>query len=233
MSEISALRGNTAFEFKDFDAYLFDIDGTLLNSRDWVHYNAFHEALREIYGCEQKIDNVPVQGNTDVGILRAASRLCGVDDRQFASGLEAARKLMGDEVERNAAELRPELCESIRDLLERLNSAGRLMGVCTGNFERIGWAKLTASGVRDFFRTGSFSDNNEFRTDIFRDGVEKARTTLGSGARVCFIGDTPNDIAAARSLDIPVVAVATGIFTIDQLQEHGPTHCVGCCRELL
>ena len=65
------------------DAYLFDIDGTLLNSRDGVHYHAFHAAVREVYGIDSSIDGVPVHGNTDLGILRAVARRAGLSDTEF------------------------------------------------------------------------------------------------------------------------------------------------------
>ena len=65
------------------DAYLFDIDGTLLNSGDAVHYDAFHRALRDVFGIEAKIEGVPVHGNTDVGILRAVTRNAGIDEATF------------------------------------------------------------------------------------------------------------------------------------------------------
>ena len=40
------------FDWRAADAYLFDIDGTLLNSRDAVHYWAMHNAVKEVYGFE-------------------------------------------------------------------------------------------------------------------------------------------------------------------------------------
>jgi hypothetical protein len=64
---------SSSFDWRRFDAYLFDIDGTLLNAQGGVHYNSFHTALREVYGCEGRIDEVPVHGNTDIGILRRSS----------------------------------------------------------------------------------------------------------------------------------------------------------------
>ena len=76
--------------WRDADAYLFDLDGTLLNSWDGVHYNAFHRALREVYGVEMNIDGVPVHGNTDIGILRAAASNAGVSDEVFGQKLPAA-----------------------------------------------------------------------------------------------------------------------------------------------
>ena len=230
---MSTLGPRNGFDWHAFDAYLFDIDGTLLNSRDGVHYHSFHKALRHVYQCDAKIDSVPVQGNTDIGILRAAAALCGVEGERFEKGLHEALAMMAQEVEQNADQLRPELCPSIRELLDALHDDGKLMGVCTGNLQKIGWAKLKAAGIRQHFSVGGFSDHHEFRPDIFRDAMDQAQAQLGTQAKVCFVGDTPNDILAAQKLGMPVVAVATGIFPIHELQQHAPTHCVSCCAELL
>src|ERR1043166_4408679 len=51
------------FQWDAADAYLFDIDGTLLNSRDAVHYFSFRNAVRQVLGVEVGIDGVPVLGN--------------------------------------------------------------------------------------------------------------------------------------------------------------------------
>jgi len=215
------------------DAYLFDIDGTLLNSRDGVHYNAFHAAVREIYGIDSKIDGVPVHGNTDRGILRAVARRAGLSDPEFESKLPAAIDCMCATAARNAGGMAPELCPSIRDLLDTLHSSGKLLGVVSGNLEPIGWLKLEAAGVKDFFAFGSFSGGRELRRDIFAHGLEEVRRLAGDGARACFVGDTPADIEAARLVGSPILAVATGIFTRADLLAHAPDACVDCCSNLL
>ena len=215
------------------DAYLFDIDGTLLNSRDGVHYNAFHAAVREIYGIDSKIDGVPVHGNTDLGILRAVARRAGLSDADFEGKLPAAIDCMCATAARNAGGMAPELCPSIRDLLEKLRRQGKLLGVVSGNLEPIGWMKLQAAGIKQFFAFGSFSNQRELRRDIFRHGLQQARQRLGAAARVCFVGDTPSDIEAAREVGSPVLAVATGIFSVADLRTHKPNACVGCCSELV
>ncbi len=134
--------------------------------------------------------------------------------------------MMRAEVERNADRIRPELCPSIAELLAALHADGKLLGVVTGNLERIGWAKLEHAGIRKYFDFGSFSDQREKREDIFRHGAEQARRLRGSATSVCFIGDTPADIRAAASVGLPVIAVATGIYSREQLAEHGPPLCV-------
>ena len=215
------------------DAYLFDIDGTLLNSNDPVHYHAFHTAAREVYGVESRIDGVPVHGNTDIGILRAVLRREGRTDEEFERKLPQAIALMCEEARRNAHQMRPQLCPSIRELLDVLHGAGKLLGVASGNLEPIAWLKLEAAGVRQYFSFGSFSDRNELRKDIFRHAIAEARSRLGDGTTVCAVGDTPADIQAARAAGIPVIAVATGIFDVETLQQHKPDVCVPCCTDLL
>src|SRR5689334_16612540 len=142
------------------DAYLFDIDGTLLNTRDAVHYFAFRNALHQFYGIDGTIDGVPVHGNTDLGILRAVLRRAGIADADFERDVPRLIQHMCNEVQRNAAGIRVELCPSIPELLARLHGSGKLLGIVSGNLETIGWAKLEAAELRKYFSFGSFSDRH-------------------------------------------------------------------------
>jgi phosphoglycolate phosphatase-like HAD superfamily hydrolase len=220
------------FNWRAFDAYLFDIDGTLLNSRDAVHYDAFLIAMRELYGRAVGLDGVPVQGSTDPIILLAALEQAGICEAEGRSALNAAMARMCTEVEARANELRPELCSAVPRLLAELKSAGKLLGVTSGNVERIGWAKLNAAGIGEYFSFGSFSDRNESRTEIFRWGAEEVQRRLGGTARVCFVGDTPADVASAKACGFPVIAVATGIYSLVELAKGEPEMCIPGCETL-
>jgi phosphoglycolate phosphatase len=219
------------FNWRAFDAYLFDIDGTLLNSRDPVHYEAFLLAMRELYGRAVGLDGVVLHGSTDPLILLAALARAGICEAQSRLVLPAAMDRMCSEVESRAAELRPELCPAVPRLLAELKAAGKLMGVTSGNVERIAWAKLKAAGIAQFFAFGSFSDRHESRAEIFHWGAQHARL-LRSGARVCFVGDTPADIAAAKFCGFPVIAVATGIHSVQELSQAEPDLCIPACESL-
>lgn len=215
------------------DAYLFDIDGTLVNGRDTVQYFAFRHAVRETFGLDATIDGVYVHGNTDIGILRAVLKREGVLDDIIDTNLSRLVAAMCEEVRRNAAGIRVDICPSISDLLARLRDAGKVLGVASGNLETIGWAKLEAAGLREFFSFGAFSDRQEHRENIFRDGIAQARAIAGKTASVMVVGDTPSDIHAARKAGVPVVSVATGRFTLEELRALNPDVCVSCCTELL
>jgi phosphoglycolate phosphatase-like HAD superfamily hydrolase len=223
----------SAFRWDAADAYLFDIDGTLLNSRDGVHYHAFHNAVRQFFGVASRIDGVPLHGNTDLGIIRAVLRRECVPNAEIDAKLPLMTAAMCEEVELNASAMQPELCPSVKELIQRLHSAGKLLAVASGNLEKIAWKKLEASGLRPFFAFGSFSDHREVRADIIRWGVEEARRRLSDAAVVYVVGDTPADIQAAHEVGVPVIAVATGIFSLEELQSYQPDLCVSCCTELL
>ena len=110
------------FDWSAAHAYLFDIDGTLLNSRDAVHYHAFHRAVAQVFGLNFHFDGVPVHGNTDVGILRAYLENAGVPEHDWGPRLPEVLELMSAEVERNSAELRPEICPSVVELIQQLSA---------------------------------------------------------------------------------------------------------------
>ena len=221
------------FDWTASDCYLFDIDGTLLNSRDAVHYHAFHHAVSAVFGLEFRLDGVPVHGNTDVGILRAYLEQADMPEVEWRSRLPQALELMSAEVERNARDLCPDVCPGIPELLVRLTNQRKLLGVASGNLERVGWAKLNAGGLRRHFSFGAFSGTLEKRDDVIAHGVQQARRLRGSGTTVCVVGDTPADIRSAHVNGVPAIAVATGIYGIEELIACNPEMCVSCCDDLL
>jgi phosphoglycolate phosphatase-like HAD superfamily hydrolase len=108
-----------------------------------------------------------------------------------------------------------------------------LLGVASGNLESVGWHKIEAARLRQFFSFGFYSDRCETRAGIFQRAVECVWQTLGPEARTCFIGDTPADVRAAREIGALIVAVASGTFRLEELKACGPDLCVMGCEELL
>jgi phosphoglycolate phosphatase len=215
------------------DAYFFDIDGTLMVSRDLVHWHAMHQAMLEVYGLDANFDGIPYHGKTDVAILRMALTRLGISDSAFADKLPAALAVVRREVSANVARFKPDVCASVPKLLAQIQQLGKLLGVATGNLESVGWHKLKAAGLRHFFTCGSFGDGFELRVGIFDHAVSTARSRLGNSASVCFFGDTPDDIHAARMVNAQIVAVGTGIFPVAELARFEPDLCCESCAEML
>jgi phosphoglycolate phosphatase len=213
------------------DAYIFDIDGTLLVTKDLVHWNALHRAMLEVYGVDTTIDGIQYHGKTDLSILRAALAREGIEDSVFESKLPKALAVVGCDVEAHCRQIVPEICPGIRQLLQSIRDSGQLIGVASGNLETVGWRKLEAAGLREFFTFGCFSDHCESRAGIFRGAIETATQLLGPQARTCFIGDTPDDVQAAKEVGANILAVATGTFSFEELSACSPDLCVAHCGE--
>lgn len=205
-----------------FDAYLFDIDGTLLHCTDAVHYFGFCEVLSQIAGKPVNLDGVNAHGNVDVGILRDALAIAGVPEATWRSRLPAMRDQLCRYVEAHKAEFQADALPGVRAVLEHLRDKGAVLGIATGNLGSIGRVKLEHVGLWDFFTVGGWSDDFETRTDVFRNAIAKMRASTHSDAAICVLGDTPADIAAAHANALPVIAVATGIYTPQQLMAAPP-----------
>src|SRR5437899_12743408 len=119
---------------KQADICIFDIDGTLLNSRDAVHYFAFLNAIRTVFDVEANTDGIHMHGNTDIGILRAVAQRAGITPTALETELPGIIARMCAEVESNSKDLRPELCPSIREMVVSLHDTGKILGVATGTF---------------------------------------------------------------------------------------------------
>jgi hypothetical protein len=172
------LQNDNGFRWRDADAYLFDIDGTLLLSPDRTHRYALHRALLEVYGLETTIDGIAYHGKTDPGIVRAAAERAGITtdviDQSMAAALEVVRRDAAEKAER----FRPNVLPGIREVLDLLRGAGKLLGVSSGNLESIAWIKLKAAGLAEYFEFGCFADECELRVDVFSKAILEVRRRL-------------------------------------------------------
>jgi phosphoglycolate phosphatase-like HAD superfamily hydrolase len=216
-----------------YDAYLFDIDGTLLRDPGRVHYNAFSKACLEVLGHPLSLEPVTVAGSTDPRILRDAFAAAGIADETWRPHQPRLLEAICSAVEREAASMQLTIMPGVVDALRHLAAAGKWLGVATGNLESIGWLKLERSELRQHFTFGGFSDAHEQRADMIAAAAAAARKLAGAHASVVVVGDTPSDIEAARANALPVIAVATGHSSFDRLLEHPPDICAENLAALL
>lgn len=216
-----------------FDAYLFDIDGTLLNCTDAVHYFAFCEALKVLSGRELNLDGVTAHGNTDIGILRDALALAGVSEPSWRSRLSAACESMCLYVQTNRHRISAVILPGVLEILEHLRKRHAILGIATGNLQRIGSIKLASCDLLHRFDLCAFSDGLENRADVYGRAIHLARSRAGQHATICAIGDTPADIRAARHHGISIIAVSTGMHSLEQLSSEQPDLLLSSLRALL
>jgi phosphoglycolate phosphatase len=221
------------FAWDGQDAYLFDIDGTLLRSRDRVHFESVANGVRRVTGFEVTLAGIALHGNTDTAILREACSRAGISAEALEPQIEAILDAMCASVKERRHELDPILMPGVQETLRHLSNRGALLGVATGNLEMIGWIKIEAAGLREWFRFGGFSDQFPVRSEMVGHAARKARALAGEKASVCVVGDTPRDIEAARANNLAVIAVATGKFDFDALYALEPDVCATSLADLI
>jgi len=228
------------FVWDEQDAYLFDIDGTILRSRDRIHFNSFAECIHNVLGREISLSGVNLQGHTDTGILREAFTRSGLPTDAWEPQLETILEAMRQHVLGRRGELDLRRMPGIEPVLAHLAAKGALLGLATGNLELIGWLKVEVIGLREWFRFGGFSDRHEIRSEMVGEAARKARELLSpecsggpANPRICVVGDTPRDILAARANYLPVIAVATGNNSFDELAACHPEVCTTTLEDLL
>src|ERR1700746_419381 len=125
----AGLPTGNAFRWRDADAYLFDIDGTLLLSPDRTHRYALHRAMLEVYGLETTIDGIAYHGKTDPGILRAALERGGITSEGINRGRAEALEVMRCDAAEKASDFNPNVLPGVPEVLELLRAEGKLLGV--------------------------------------------------------------------------------------------------------
>lgn len=207
---------------------LFDIDGTLI--RGGPAKEAFHEGLIAAYGTVGDIDGVPFSGKTDRQIARELLRGAGLSDIQIDAGLPMLIETYLAGLEARLPQTPVTVLPGVFQLMEEL--AGRpdvALGLVTGNVEGGARLKLGADGLDTHFLIGGYGSDSEHRNDLPGIALERARQTWNvefDAENVVVIGDTPMDVECGRAHGLRTMAVATGSFSLEALQETGADHVV-------
>ena len=118
---------------------------------------------------------------------------------------------------------------AVEESIALFRSRGAHLGVLTGNSRPGASIKLRFSAVEHHFGFGAYGDEHAERNDLGPLALARAEAHAQrrfAPESVLIIGDTPRDIACARAIGARCVAVATGHFTKQQLQEHAPDYLI-------
>jgi phosphoglycolate phosphatase-like HAD superfamily hydrolase len=211
---------------------LFDIDGTLVRRIGPHHREALVAAVRDVTRLETTTDGIPVHGMLDPDILTRMMLAAGASPahiRRWMPGViqEAQRAY-------TCPNLRRKTCPGVRRLLAKLRRRETPLALVTGNLTRIGWRKLEAAGLRDYFWFGAFGEMARDRAGLARLAIRHAQKEgwIRKQARISLIGDAPSDVAAAKANGAQAIAVYTGISSEAELRAQRPDHLIEDLRAL-
>jgi len=189
---------------------IFDVDGTLVASND-AHARSWVEALSEA-GYEVPLDVIwPMIGMGGDKLMPAAAGI----ESDSPEGKNLARRRWEIFERRYLPRLEP--TPGARALVKRLVDDGLMVVVASSaNGNELG-ALLEAAGVADLVdKVTSSSDAEDSKPDpdivlaaVRKSGLEPDELIM--------VGDTPYDIQAATGAGLPLVAVLTGGWRIEEL----------------
>lgn len=192
---------------------LWDIDGTLLRS-DGFGTELFAEAMREAIGPLPP-GRPGMAGKTDRQI--ATEWLSALGRPSDAVLVERVLAALAEVVRAAAPELRrrTRVLPGVEAVLARLAGAGVAQSVCTGNLAVNAAVKLRSFGLERWLdlEVGAYGDDHDDRRALVPLALAALRRRDGaapSAEVVWVVGDTPNDLAAARSAGARCALVATG-----------------------
>jgi phosphoglycolate phosphatase-like HAD superfamily hydrolase len=204
-------------------AVLFDIDGTLLVTAG-AGAVAWQRAFEELHGVEADIAEHTDAGMTDPEIAAIVFReVIGREGSQEerSKAIGCYLKHLPDAVAESAGY---RVMSGIEELLPRLIDDGVLLGLVTGNIEAAAHIKLARAHLNRFFSFGGYGSDSADRTEVTNTALQRGALvsggTLSDGACIA-VGDTPRDVKAGHGAGIKVVGVATGSYTVDQLEQAG------------
>ncbi len=204
---------------------LFDLDGTLMLTGG-AGVRGMNRAGREVFGDHFTIDGVPLAGGLDPVIFREAASRCGIHDHAPRHDVFRDRYLatLAHEL---ATHPEGTVClPGVRALLDDMQQRNDVwIGMVTGNYRGAAPLKLRAGGIDpELFRIAAFGDEAPTRPDLVGLALQRHAAQTGRSAdprEFVVVGDTPRDVDCAHAHDIPCLAVATGIHSVEELMDAG------------
>jgi phosphoglycolate phosphatase len=191
-----------------FDIVGFDLDGTLVDSAQDLA-NAVNHALGEMGLPLHSLDNVKRFVGKGVRVL--VERALKADNAYSEEAIQAALPLFTDYYAANVC-IHTLPYPGTVAALEALKARGTRLAVCTNKSERFTLPLLEKLGLLPLFDT-------VISGDTLGPGILKpdpapihAMVERAGGGRAVFLGDTSNDIDAARAAGIASIAVRFGFI---------------------
>jgi HAD superfamily hydrolase (TIGR01509 family) len=203
---------------------ILDVDGTLIDT-NYHHTIAWFRAF-----CRHGI----------VLPLWRIHRHIGMGGDQVVAALtnEQTDQERGDDIRAAESELYFELIEEVqpmkgsRELIEDLRGRGHAVVLASSAKEAEVDHYLDLLGGRELANAWTTSADVE-STKPAPDLVHAALNRVdGSAADAVMVGDTPWDVHAAGKADVPTLAVLTGGFAIEELEESGAARVFESVAEL-
>lgn len=207
-----------------FDLIVFDWDGTLIDSIDWI-VNCLQKTA---ISCDCKIPSEREAKNViGFSLKKAMSQLFPDADQH------KQRQLLSSYGEHFSSRQfsHEDLFEGVYDMLNHLKDAGYQLAVATGK-TRAGLDKaMLATGTENLFSFTRCADETASKPNplMIKEIIQLSDAV---NARTLMIGDSIHDMQMAANANVSSVAVSSGTHSSETLQQYDPLLCLNHITEI-
>lgn len=202
---------------------LFDVNNTLTKDtkdiRDMSEYVA--ESIRNIYGTLVDVDLSKYEGMTAQETAEAVLLENGMPKDEIEGKLARYAEDLFYSYYNVAGHDRQLALDGARELLDELSKDGVLIGVATGEAEKVARFRLEKTGMLDYFKFGAFGNEAKSADEIVAKAIEKAKDNFSFSGKAVLVSCYPNFVKAAKQSGVAPVGVADGKFAPQALSEAG------------
>lgn len=190
---------------------IFDLDGTLIDTS--------HDLLDSLNYCLKTVDLEPVEYEqltflVGQGAKAMLSRAFDLRNRSISdSELDEFVDVFVAHYRENMPG-RSHAYDGLLEALERLKSKGVRSAICTNKLEGLAQSLMEKLGLSDQFVTLTGGDSFPFRKPDGRHILETIKLAGGKLNRTIMIGDSINDIAAAKNAGVTSIGVPFGFSDV-------------------
>jgi len=199
---------------KKFDLVIFDWDGTLVDSIDWI-VTCLSKAA-ETCGCEVP-KNQMLKDTIGLSIERTMGRLFPKITPQIKAQLISyyRQEYLSKQITKD------DLFVGVNEMLIELKQKGYQLAVATGKSRLELDKAMEGTGLFDLFNSTRAADQTASKPqpDMLDEIIEE---TGVSRKRAVMVGDSIHDMEMAINAEIAMIAVSCGANTYAQLQQFNP-----------
>lgn len=195
---------------KPYDAVVFDLDGTLIDSAPDIHAAINHVLAEKGYAPLSLPDVTGFIGN---GVARLVER--AFHHRQANLGADGLAKTIQrfTDIYAGSSAVLTRPYPGVAEALDVLNRQGVKLGVCTNKPEALARSILDELGLGRHFKTVIGGDSCRTRKPNPEPLLACLDQLGGAPPRALYIGDSATDVQTARAAGMPVLLVTYGYTT--------------------
>ncbi|MFA5983405.1 MAG: HAD-IIIA family hydrolase [Methylococcaceae bacterium] len=208
-----------------YDLIIFDWDGTLMNSIDWIVF-CLQQAAKL---CQCPVpDEQAAKDVIGLSIEVAMDTLFPEADGMLRKQLVAQYSQVYSSREISREDLFP----GVYDMLVQLQQNGYQLAVATGKNRRGLVKALAATGTGDLFGVTRCADETASKPNP-KMVYEILKHTQVTNQRALLVGDSIHDLQMALNAEVAAIGVACGVHSEDRLKQYQPLLCIQQSTQLI